>query len=323
MGTEEQARLVQDELEAALETVAEHERVSGRLVRARAAEEAAHVAAVRARQELVTEEADVRRLESYSPTRIWASLRGSRDVELDREKAEHQAAEYAVARAEAWLLSAYGEADRVGAELAALGDVAGRRARALAAKEEWLSSTDGEARAELTRLAEELAATRAAVTEVREATAAAEVAAGRLEMARRKLGSAGDWATYDTFLGGGMFGDMMKYERMDEAQRLLHDADQALRRLSVELADVGMNAVVHGLSVDGLTQTFDVWFDNIFTDWSVRSRIADAARGAESAARTVHQIRERLARQERDLAAREAALVADRERLLTGELRFR
>ena len=298
METEEQARLVQDELEAALAAVAEHERLRERLGRAREAEEAARVAAVRARQELVIEEADVRRLESYSPTRIWASLRGNRDAELDREKAEHQAAEYAVARAEAWLLSAHREAERVGAELAALGDVTGRRARALAAKAEWLSSFDGEARTELTRLAEELASTRAAVTEVREATVAAE-------------------------LGGGMFGDMMKYQRMDEAQRLLHDADEALRHLSVELADVGMNAVVHGLAVDGLTQTFDVWFDNVFTDWSVRSRIADAARGADSAARTVHQIRERLARQARDLAARETALVADRERLLTAELRPR
>ena len=298
METEERARLVQDELEAALAAVAEHERLRERLGRAREAEEAARVAAVRARQELVIEEADVRRLESYSPTRIWASLRGNRDAELDREKAEHQAAEYAVARAEAWLLSAHREAERVGAELAALGDVTGRRARALAAKAEWLSSFDGEARTELTRLAEELASTRAAVTEVREATVAAE-------------------------RGGGMFGDMMKYQRKDEAQRLLHDADEALRHLSVELADVGMNAVVHGLAVDGLTQTFDVWFDNVFTDWSVRSRIADAARGADSAARTVHQIRERLARQARDLAVRETALVADRERLLTAELRPR
>ena len=29
------------------------------------------------------------------------------------------------------------------------------------------------------------------------------------------LGSAGDWATYDTFFGGGMFTDTVKYDRMD------------------------------------------------------------------------------------------------------------
>jgi hypothetical protein len=317
--TEEQARQVHGELEAALEAVAEHERVCGRLARARHAEEGAHGLAARARQALTTEAADVRKLESYSPTRIWAALRGSRDADLDREKAEHQAAEYAVARAEAWLSSTHQETQRAEAELAALGDVAGRRQRALATKEEWLTSTDERAGLELTRLAEELASTRRAVTEVREAVVAAEHAAGRLEAARRTLASAGDLATYDTFLGGGLFGDMMKYDRMDQAQRLLHDADQALRHLSVELKDVGMSAVVNGLAVDGLTQTFDVWFDNIFSDWSVRTRIMDAGRATESAARMVHEIRGRLARQERDLAGREAALVADRERLLTGD----
>ncbi len=115
-----------------------------------------------------------------------------------------------------------------------------------------------------------------------------------------------------------MFGDMMKYNRMDDAQRLLHGADQALRHLAVELDDVGINAVVHGLAVDGLTQTFDVWFDNIFTDWSVRNRVTEAARRADSAAGVVHQIRVRLAEEERNLATREGALVADRERRLTG-----
>jgi hypothetical protein len=115
-----------------------------------------------------------------------------------------------------------------------------------------------------------------------------------------------------------MLTDMMKYDRMDEAQRLLHAADQALRHLSSELADVGMTAVVRGLAVDGLTQTFDVWFDNIFTDWSVKARISQAAERTASAARLVHEVRTRLAAQERDLTAREAELVSRREKLLTG-----
>ncbi len=109
------------------------------------AEQEAQAAVVRARETLATEETDVRKLESYSPTRIWAALRGSRDADLDREQAEKQAAEYAVARAEAWLRDANDEVERSEAELAALGDVAGRRERALAAKEEWLKSTGGEA----------------------------------------------------------------------------------------------------------------------------------------------------------------------------------
>ena len=314
----DRARRLQEELEAALAAVAEQERVRSRLDRARAAEESARQAAVEARRRLADETADVRALESLSPTRIWATLKGSRDTDLDREEAERQAAEYAAARADAWLVSTHDEVRRAEAELAALGDVHARRQQALAAKEQWLLGAGGAAAAELTRIADEIAAARAQAYEVREAVAAGEQAAGALERAQRVLGSAGDWATYDTFFGGGMFSDMMKYDRMDEAQQLLHHADLALRRLSAELADVGMTGVVHGLAVDGLTRTFDVWFDNIFTDWSVRSRITEAARRSADAARVVHEVRLRLARQQQELTTRARDLVAARERLVAG-----
>ena len=53
-----------------------------------------------ARASLDDERGDVAALESFSPTRIWAALRGTRVADLDREQAEVRAAEYAVARIE-------------------------------------------------------------------------------------------------------------------------------------------------------------------------------------------------------------------------------
>lgn len=316
-GAPDRAREVQAELEAALEAVAEHQRVSGRLTRGRAAEEQANAAAVQARLDLAAEAKDVRALESFSPTRIWATLRGSRDTDLDREQAEHQAAEYAVARADALLQQTHDEVRRAEAELAVLGDVAGRREKALLAKEEWLVGAGGATSEDLTRIAGELGGVRSQTTEVAEATAAGDHAAWCLNEAGRRLGGASGWATYDTFFGGGMFGDMMKYDHMDEAQKLLHQADQALRTFAVELADVGMQTVVQGLKVDGLTQAFDVFFDNIFSDWSVKSRIDDAARRTQEAAATVAELRSRLAERSRELAERQQALTVERERLLS------
>lgn len=311
------AQQVHDELAAALEAVREHERLSARLERATAAEETAAAAVAQARRTLLSEQADVRALESFSPGRVWATLKGSRDTDLEREQAEQQAAEYAVARAEADHLACHQETQRAEAELAALGDVRGRRERALAAKESWLRSVPGPAGERLAGIADELAAVSSDLKETAEAVAAGEAAAGALERARRTLGAAGDWATYDTFFGGGMVGDAMKYRRMDEAQQLLHAADRALQVLATELADVGVNASIADLSTDGLTQTFDVWFDNIFTDWSVRDRITRAARRTDEAARVVHEVRTRLARRTADLESRRHALAQERETLLT------
>ena len=315
--TTDDARRIQDELESALAAVAEHDRLSARVARARAAEAPAVDAVTRARAELDAEAQDVRRLESFSTARIWATLKGSRDTDLDREQAERQVAEYAVARAEAWLLGCREETRRAETTRLALGDVTERRRDALAAKERWLLSRPGPVGERLADIATDLAALAAERKETREAQAAGETAAGALAEARQVLGAAGDWATYDTFLGGGMFGDAMKYRRMDEAERLLRTVDATLRDLTTELADVGVNAVVADLAVDGLTQTFDVWFDNIFSDWSVRDRIGRAARRTQDAARVVQEVRTRLAERERDLERRRHLLAEEREALLT------
>ena len=315
---DDRGRRVREELEAALTAAAEHARVTARLERARAAEAQARERAVQARERLADETADVQALESFSPTRILAALRGSRDTDLDRERAEQQAAEYAVARADSLMLAAHDEVRRAEAELRTLGDVAGRRRDAMAAMDEWLRSSGSPAGAELTRLAEQSAAAHAERVEVREALEAGAAAAQTLAAVQQVLGSADGWATYDTFFGGGMLTDMMKYDRMDQAQQLLHHADQAVRRLSRELADVGMQPVVAGLQVDGFTRAFDVFFDNIFTDWSVKSRIGGAARQTAAAAGTVAEVRRRLAARDQQLAADLARIAADRERVLRG-----
>ncbi|WP_435746363.1 hypothetical protein [Nocardioides sp. SYSU DS0663] len=99
------------ELEAVERDAAEQRRLAGRLDRGKAAVAAAEAAVTGARARLVAESPDVARLETFSPTRIWAGLRGSREVDLDRERAEEQAAEYAVAQAEAERLRARAEVE--------------------------------------------------------------------------------------------------------------------------------------------------------------------------------------------------------------------
>jgi len=106
---------------------------------------------------LADEESDVAKLESFSPTRILATLKGSRLTDLDREHAERDAARYRVAEAEA----------------------------------------------------------RHDVLERDEA-----------------------WSSWDSFGGGGMLIDMMKYDRLDEADAALHHCNGALSVLSRELADL-------------------------------------------------------------------------------------
>lgn len=300
-----------EEIIAAKQARATRDRLEARIARERDALGGAQLELQAARGRLAGETEDVERLESFSPTRIWAGLRGRRDADLDRERAEQQQAQYAVASAEAAVARALAEVERSQAERDALGDVDARWEQALAGLDAWLSERGGEHADELRRVTQELAAARSEVVEIGEARAAATEADARLSEARALLGKAGDWAAWDTFGGGGLITDSIKYDRMDQAAAVMRRADEALKRLAGELADVGL-AGTGGIVVEGWDRAFDVWFDNIFSDWAVRDRIRAAQDRTAGAQRAVQGLQDQLV--DRDaLARRNVTTLTDRQ----------
>lgn len=309
--------VISGELDAALDACAEHDRLVRQLGRARLDEHAARQEADSAAAAVDTEVGELDQLETLSVTRIWASLRGTRSSDLDRERAELEAARYTATVAAAKLEAAKVARTRLEAGLRALGDVDARREQALANEEARLRAAGGHDAAQLVEISDQLASHRARRGEVAEALAAAGTAQRALGAAEEVLVSAVNWAGVDVFLGGGLLTDMAKYERMDTATALLRDANEALRRLSAELADVGI-AAVDGVEVAGMDRTFDIWFDNIFSDWSVAKRIEDALGRVQQALRTVAAADSTLTRRLADLDAQLQTLTAAREGLLIG-----
>lgn len=278
---------------------AELMRLSGRERRAEDALDAAARAADAARGRWAEERADVLALESFSATRILTALRGSRAGDLERERAELEAADFAAARAEAEVADARRELDAVRAARARLGDLRARREVLHRRIEEVLGAAHrpGSGLAtvadELGRLAERAGVLTTRERELAEARDAARRALAVLAEAAELLGSARAWSTYDTFFDGGLITDMVKYDRIERAQDLMRRADHALRILARELADVG-EAAVGGVEITEGNRIFDVWFDNIVTDWRVRNRIGEAADRVLGARQAVTALCQRL-----------------------------
>lgn len=291
-----------EELVAALQARAAHRRIGARAERERDELGAAQLELQAARARLEDETQDVERLESFSPTRIWAGLRGQREADLERERAEQLRAQYEVASAEASVARTLEQLQRSESERATLGEVDERWDRAVAGLDTWLGARTDDQTGELRRVTQQLAEARREVVEIGEARSAAADAATRLDEALTLLGKASDWAAWDTFGGGGMITDAFKYDRMDQAAAAMRQADRALKMLAGELADIGL-AGTGGVSVDAWTRAFDVWFDNIFSDWAVRDRIRQARQRTEQVAQEVGALRVELA--ERDARARE------------------
>jgi chromosome segregation ATPase len=116
------------------------------------------------------------------------------------------------------------------------------------------------------------------ILEIDQAIKAGNDVLSALNETSRELKSAEGWSTWDTFGGGGFISDMMKYDKMDNAQQNMNQLSQSIRKFRAELKDVSIHEQLEFKGVDMGTKTFDVFFDNIFTDWSVRSKIQENSR---------------------------------------------
>jgi hypothetical protein len=127
------------------------------------------------------------------------------------------------------------------------------------------------------QLADERSAIVSQAAEIKEALRAVSRAMNTAGKIAKSLDSAEGWATFDAFTRGGIISHMAKYSHIDEAEQNFNVLSHDLMDLKSELSDV------HGLSVSGLNEissgqrTIDFWFDNIFTDLSVRGQIKDNA----------------------------------------------
>ena len=83
------------------------------------------------------------------------------------------------------------------------------------------------------------------------------------------LQSAKNWGTLD-LLGGDFISSMAKHQKIDEAQRQFERVSNLLASFNKELEDIN----IPSLNFSTTTKTFDIFFDNIFTDISVNSQIS-------------------------------------------------
>jgi len=143
---------------------------------------------------------------------------------------------------------------------------------------------------------------RAELAEIDEAARAMESCSEAVAVALRQLRSAANWGTWD-LLGGGLIVSSVKRGAVDDALRALGEVATALTAVRRELADVPTAvALPAGIEMGSGAWTFDVWFDNIFSDLNMQQRIGDATTQAE-------QLAGRLAAARGELAAVRRAVV--------------
>jgi DNA repair exonuclease SbcCD ATPase subunit len=305
-----------DAVRAAAEARARHRRLGVQLETTGALVETRRSELAELQRRLQVEQSDVRRLETVSPTKIWATLRGDAADRLAIERAEADAARLAVAGAQARLDSAIADAAGVCGERDVLRGADDAYGDALAAYEVALRAAGGRDAVELTAIADQLGVAAARQREITEAFNALRATKAALDEALAKLDNAGGWSTYDTLFGGGFVADIVKHSNISEATDAFTEVNRALERLSTELADLEVSTV-DGVEISETLAVFDVLFDNILSDWMVLDRISEARAGAEKLDDRLTQLAEQLSASAEETSTRIGTLLGQREAILT------
>ena len=128
--------------------------------------------------------------------------------------------------------------------------------------------------------------------EIQEAIAAAETTLHHLDEAYDALSSASNWGVFD-MLGGGFLASMMKRSKMDKAQGQIYMAQDSVKSLRKELADIGQ-VLDFSIEMDGFLSALDIFCDNLFVDWAVQDQISSALGKVNTAIASVTSLKREL-----------------------------
>lgn len=109
--------------------------------------------------------------------------------------------------------------------------------------------------------------------ELQEAKDAAKKVLEKIDRASDSLDSASFWGVLD-ILGGDIFSSWTKRNKIEEANEYIQGIIDSVKDLEKELKDVDM-VLPEEISNTMSDRAFDIWFDNIFTDFRVQGEIKE------------------------------------------------
>ncbi|WP_332645259.1 hypothetical protein [Lysinibacillus sp. 54212] len=155
--------------------------------------------------------------------------------------------------------------------------------------------------------------------EIHEAIVAGKEAQKELTEAAKALSNANNYSTWD-LLGGGFIVTTLKHEKLDQSKAYLHRAQIALQRFQNELLDIQeiKNDTLQ-VDTDGFVKFADFFFDDIFSAWSIHSKISTStnqiSRVLDDVSNTLIALQQKVEIAER----KKEQLSAEKDKLISNE----
>lgn len=254
---------------------------------------------------LSKEQLDLHNMDRFSLVNIYRKWKGTHEELREKEYQEAAKAELKLNEHEQMVQDLRKDEKDMRENLKTYVEIDAEWDRFLSEKKSYLKVHASEVASEINQYLEQFTELERLLVEMDEAMEAGRKAKVALSRALEKMRSAKSMSTWDTFFGGGLIVTAMKHGSLNESEDALHHAQLHLRRFETELADV-KEYRNSGLGVErGSFLTFaDYFFDDIFSEWTIHSRIKSSIDNIEDTLNQVSNIVNSLATRRSEVEAR-------------------
>jgi len=268
---------------------------------------------------LTKEQQDVIKLDGFSFSNLVRKWKGTQEEARDREVAEAAAVEMKWNEAVKTVRDLEDESDQIRIELShpRFHNLSADWEHLMNEKEQWLKENSPQDKVVIEELYERKTIVQTMLKEIKEARDAGSKANNLLSNAISQLDSARSYSTWDTFLGGGMFVTAMKHSAIDESEDTIHKAQMALYKFQTEIKDVQALEVNSFVVERGeFIKMADYFFDDIFSEWTIHSRITKSQENLQNTVRQVVDVMNNLSGKQHVLDAELADIEMKRKQLI-------
>ena len=245
-------------------------------------------------QILKKEQRDVEKIEGVSLSAIFFDMVGKREERIDKEKREAYAAALKYDNAKRELEEVKREIEIRNNEYNSLLGCEDKYRQLFQHKVQLIKSSNNQNARTIIDMESKISYLNSQIKEINEAIVAGKRVLGFANDARDCLDSADGWSTWDLF-SDGIMADIMKHSKLDEAQECIQRMQSSLRNFRTELSDVKIDVNV-SVNISGFTRFADYFFDGLFVDIAVKSRIASSIQDISNIQRKVSEVLHKLER---------------------------
>ena len=268
-------------------------------------------------QKIVDEQLDVDRLDNHSLGNYLLSLSRQMDKRRQKEEQELIQARRALDDLQKEQVYLQNELKLFEGQIATAQEAGRRWEQGMNARVEWLARPEHQAhQAVYLDMQAAIDRQQAQLTEIGQAEVVAERAENTARAMLAELDSAENWSTYDVWFKGGIISHAAKYDHLDQVSDLSGRLNTQLSDLRRELADVDRIGQVEMNAYSSGTRAMDYFFDNIFTDLSVRERVREDLDSVRQIMGRINRVRTQLNQQQAAVKTEISALTARQQQFL-------